>query len=451
MEDGVGLLSEFLAQNIEAEENVLGAMLLSEEAVEAVQEHVRGEDFYRDTNGLVFNVIRDMHDRELPIDPVSVSYELDRLGKLESIGGNAALSQLAFNVTATSNAAHHAKIVHENAVMRGLTRAGTKIQALGGGDVVGTIDELIGKAEEALSEATMALGTEGEVTAISEGLSELLDDVRETCLTGEGKTGLPTGFDALDAVTQGFNNEQLIILAARTGEGKSTLALNIAENFSDRGDPVLFVSLEMSKRELQIKGIAREGKLDSKLLLSGQLKNNTDGQQKVAAAAKLVARRTNLYVEASGYQTVASLRALTVKHQRQHGIKLLVVDYLQLITPPKAERHSLAIGEISRSLKLLAKRLGIPILAVCQLNREGAKSKPELYHLKESGSLEQDADMVIFLHDPKSDGDSLNDPDGAIDIIVAKNRAGGRDTVTLDYVRKYSSFRTRRLQNGDLA
>lgn len=438
------------AQNLEAEESIIGAMLLSSSAIDAVREHVSAEDFYRDSHGIVFTVASNMHDRQLPVDAITVSDELERLGKLKEVGGPSRMHELAALTPATANAAHYATIVHEQAILRRLSRAGLEIGRLGSGDAPGTVEDLIDAAEEALRKATLTLNT-ASATPISEGLDPLMDDIRETCITGIPRVGAASGFDSLDLITQGLWPGQLILIAARTGQGKSTLALNIAENFADRGEPVLFVSLEMNKRELQIKSIAREGRLDSRELLNGEMKGKREKQEQVAAARALVERRTNLWVEDSGNHTIASLRAMTTRYERIHKIKLLVVDYLQLVTAPNPD-HRLAIGEISRGLKMLAMRLNIPIIALCQLNREGAKARPELWHLKESSSLEQDADMVIFLHDPAGDESAIDaTADGIVDVIVAKNRRGARGDTKLDFIGKYSSFLTRRNQNGDLA
>jgi len=425
-------------QNLEAEESVVGAMLLSAAVCDEVQEYVGPDDFYRESHGTIFRVACDMHDREVPVDVVTVSNELERLGLLNSVGGKPKLHELAALMPATGNATHYARIVKDQALLRGLTRAGTEISALGH-DAPGAIDELLGRAEVALSNVTLK-ASGASARPLTDALEEYLDTVRESYRTKIPQTGTLTRFAELDSILLGFWPEQLIIIAARPSEGKSTLALNIAENFVDHGDPVLFVSLEMSRAELQERALARAARVDSYKLRSGQM---TDVQAKrlPEGIATVKRRGETLLVNTEGSITLPALKAEAVRLHRTKGIKLIVVDYLQLMTPPKAENRNLEIGAISRGLKLLAKRLGIPIVAVSQLSREGTKGKPGLHHLRDSGSLEQDADVVIFLHDPAGDNDALDKtPDGSVDIIVAKNRKGRKDDTKLNYVKRYSSF-----------
>ncbi|MBA2726503.1 MAG: AAA family ATPase [Actinobacteria bacterium] len=438
-------MTESDQQNLEAEENVLGSMLLNAPTIDLVQEIVTADDFYSIKHGVVFRALCGMHDRELPVDPVSLADELTKLGQIENAGGIGRIHELAALVPAFSNARHHAKIVSDLAIRRRLMRAGQRIIDLGGGGVPGELSELLGEAEAALSSATLSLTTDNDAVPLSDDMASFTATVREAARTGIAASGALTGYFALDGILGGLHPQQLIVVAARTGAGKSTLALNISENFVDRGEATLFISLEMSDRELKQKAVARLGQINSRALLDGSMHGNKKMQLRYAGAeAKVIEGRTKLYIDDFGSRTIGQITTMAIKHHRVNDIKLLVVDYLQLVTPPKAERHNLAIGEISRGLKQLAKRLNIPIIAVCQLSREGAKGKPELYHLKESSSLEQDADVVILLHDPSEDNDADDTQgDGSINVIVAKNRAGERGEVKLDYMKRYSEFRNR--------
>jgi replicative DNA helicase len=429
--------------DLDAEMSLLSAMMLAESACDNVRERVAREDFYRQSHGAIYAAMLDMRDRAVPVDPVTVTAELERLALLEKVGGRGRVHELAAWASAASNATHYADIVRDYSTMRRLKEAGDTITRLGSGEVAGSPEELLIEAEKALSLAQGSIGSK-EAVPLSEGVAELYATMRRVLESGQPEVGHSTGFASLDVVTQGLWDEQLIIVAARTGQGKSTLAQNIAENFVDRGDATLFVTLEMSEGELLQRSLARAARVDSRVFLNAEMKDAPAIKQKVADARKVLEARQTLFVEASGDQTVNGLRSLAIRYKRQHDIKLMVVDYLQLVTPPKAERHNLAIGEISRSLKMLAKTLRIPIIAVSQLNRDGSKARPELYHLKESGSLEQDADVVIFLHDPNEDDKSLGptpikDID-TVEVIVAKNRKGGRGDVKMAYVKKYSAL-----------
>lgn len=429
------------SHDLDAEMYVLSAMMLSGNVIDTVQEHVAASDFYRSSHGVMFDAMIAMHDKQVPVEAASVANELERLGKLEGVGGKAKVHELAVWASAAGNAAHYAKIVKDHGILRGLHTAGQEIVRLGN-EAPGTVDDLLHKAEQALSGVTMSQRSVRAVS-ITDGFDDYVAELRDLVTTGIPKTGLLTGFAPLDAITMGMWPGQLIILAARPGQGKSTLAFNICENLADRSIPSLFVSLEMARRELQERAVSRAARVDSYRLRDGKMEP-AEKLRMPTGIAKVVARENTLFVDDDGSITLAGLKAEAVRMHRQHGIKLLVVDYLQLMTPPKAENRNLEISEISRGLKLLARRLDIPIIAVAQMSRAiemrgGDAKRPQLSDLRDSGSLEQDADVVVFLHDPSA-YEIDTESDGTTTLIVAKNRKGRTDDAKIGYVPKFSAF-----------
>jgi len=426
-----------------AEESLVGAILNGGGRVlDEIREFVEPADFYYEKHGTIYAAALDMHDRELPVEPITLSDELARVGKLTAIGGIPKLVELAALATSTANAAHYARIIRKQAILRGLTRAASIIGKLGS-DAEGDVDELLHQAETALSAVTLH-SSGGEAQPLSDEFDELLAEIREAYSTKTAKTGLLTGYSSLDEILMGFWPGQLIIIAARPGQGKSTLGLNIAENFADREVPSLYVSLEMSKKELQERSLARSARVDSYQLRNGKL-TPPEADRLPHGIATVRARGEHLLINDSGYVTLPSLKASATKLHRTRGIEAVFVDYLQLMQAPRAETRALEIGAITQGLKQLAMKLHIPIVAVSQMNRAienrggGADRRPQLSDLRDSGSLEQDADVVIFLHDKSSyDADTL--PDGTVDVIVEKNRRGRTGVAKLAFVRKHSSF-----------
>lgn len=429
-------------QNLDAEESVLGAMLLSPRAIEAVQESgLRAEDFYRESHGTVFQTAREMHDAGEEVDAITLADRLEATGRLKTLaGGSDRVHELAALVPAASNAGHYATIVVEMAALRRLIVAGGQITNLGW-DRPGDLPDLMARAEAALTAAVTATsGARAET--FGDGLSEMLAEIREAYLTGVAIFGVPTGYQSLDAQLSGLWPGQLLLLAARPGNGKSTLALNIAENFADRGDACLFVSLEMSKYELRLRSLARAAKVDSRILGTGQM--SVEQAKKLGDSMSIVKgpRSDNLHIQDDGAASIASIRAEARRLKRQKDLKLIVVDYLQLMQGGGEEKRNDQISTISRNLKLLARELEIPILALSQMNREVENrqgNRPKLSDLRDSGSLEQDADVVLFIHSD-SHYDPDVEPDGTVELIVAKQRKGPTGTVKMAYNRMWSSF-----------
>jgi replicative DNA helicase len=427
-------------QNLDAEESVLGAMMLSPLAVEkAESEGLRPEDFYRESHGCMFRTALELSGAGNPVDAITLVEALRERKLLEKAGGQERVFEIANIVPSASNAGHYARIVRDAAAMRRLVRAGNNITRLGF-EKPGDLTEVMAMAEAELTRAVASVGT-AKAESIADGLDEMLAEIRHAYETGEAITGELTGFRTLDDQLGGFWPGQLVLLAARPSVGKSTLALNIAENFADRDALTLFITLEMSKYELQVRSLARAAGVDSKRLASGQM--NADQAKKLGGAIPVVRGRDGtLLIQDSGDLTVSGVRAEARRLKRQKDLRLMVVDYLQLMNGTGQENRNQEVSAISRGLKLLARELEIPILALSQMSRaieQRSEKRPQLSDLRESGSLEQDADVVLFLHQP-ADYDPDKEPDGTIEVIAAKARKGGTGTMTMSYNRSWSKL-----------
>jgi replicative DNA helicase len=429
-------------QNLEAEEYVLGAMMLSAGAIIAVQEvGLRARDFYRPSHGQLYQAACDMNDVGDPVDPVMLLAEVQR--RRIDISEDR-VREIATLVPAATNAPHHAKLIRHAAALRELTKAGRRIVDLGEAGA-GTTDELLEQAEEALRRATDSSATTRAASTLAEALAEIGADIKHAQETGERKRGLLTGFKALDdGCLSGLWGGQLILIAARPGMGKSTLAQNLSENIADAGGPVLFVSLEMSKRELAGRSLARASRVDGRLIEGGIIPENL--QQRVRDGYRKVNARTAIEYQDDGGLTLATIKAEARRLKRTKGLKLLVVDYIQLlVNDPRNVVNEL--GQISRGLKLLARDLDIPVVALSQLNRgleSRAEKRPTKADLRDSGALEQDADVIIFLFNAAAYDSSIPDEDAAkTEIIIDKNRRGPTGTEYMDFIERYLSFNDR--------
>ena len=432
-------------QNLDAEESVLGAMLLgSAGAIEAISENVTAEDFYRRSHGIIFFAITDLYNRGEAIDAITVADALARRktksgeNALEAVGGKFRIHELASLAPATSNAGHYAEIVHEHAVLRNLLTAGNEITSLAI-ERPGELDDLLARAETALTKATQNTGR-ADSADLSSTIDELIAEITEAKESGKPRMGFLTGFLDIDEILTGLHRGRLYLLAARPAMGKSLLALNIAENLADQSIPAAFFTLEMSREELAIRSLSREAEIDSQRLLTGRI----DDEQlaRVHKARGKVASRP-LYAQDNPV-TSNTLRAEARKLQRTHGIEVVFVDYLQLMLSGRDEEsRQQEISVISRSLKLLAREMNVPIVALSQLNRNvefRTDKRPRLSDLRDSGSIEQDADAVIFIYRDEyynPDSDAL----GVAEIIVSKQRQGPTGTVKLAYVAGKSTFR----------
>ena len=386
-------------QNLDAEESVLGAMMLSPGAIGAVSEILDAGDFYRETHATIYRAALGLYAKGEPVDAITLVDELDRLSKLADVGGQERVHELAALVPATSNAAHYARIVHEMATLRGLIRAGNDIARLGFDRPGETID-LVDRAEQIVFELSQQR-VSSEFAHIDSLLKDSFERITALYEAGSETTGTATGFKGLDRITSGFQPGNLIIVAARPSMGKSALALGMAANIAVRDEkPVALFTLEMSKSEVTQRFMCSEGKVESQRLRTGKLAAD-DWPRLTAACDKL--SKAPIYVDDTGSITMMEIRSKLRRLKSQcPDLGLVIVDYLQLMTSgTNVENRVQEVSQISRSLKVLARDLEVPILALSQLSRaveQRHDKRPILSDLRESGSIEQDADVVMFVY-----------------------------------------------------
>jgi replicative DNA helicase len=429
-------------QNLDAEESVLGAMMLSPGAIAAVSETLSsdGREFYRESHAKIYRAALALYVKGEPVDAITLVDELDERGELEDVGGKVRIHELAALVPATANAGHYAQIVREAATLRGLIRAGGDIARLGW-ERPGDATELVDQAEQILFDLSQER-TRGEFTHIEELLRESFERITALYESGADVTGVPSGFRDLDRITSGFQEGNLVIVAARPSMGKSGLALCMAANLAVRRQvPVALFTLEMSKSEVTQRLMCSEAKVESQRLRTGKLAAD-DWPRLTAACDKLA--KAPIYVDDSGSITLMEIRSKARRLKAKHpDLGLILVDYLQLMTSgTNPENRVQEVSQISRSLKVLARDLGVPIIALSQLSRaveQRHEKRPILSDLRESGSLEQDADIVIFIYRDEYYNEE-SDQQGLAEVIVAKHRNGPTDTVKLSFLRRYAKF-----------
>ena len=415
-------------QDVIAEQSVLGGMLLSKDAISDVVEILRERDFYRPAHELIYDAIVDLYGRGEPADPVTVSAELTKRGDLVRAGGAPYLHTIISSVPTAANAGYYAKIIRERAIMRRLVEAGTKIVQLGYTDE-GEVDDAVDQAQAEVYAVTERRESEDYVQ-LSELLPAAYDEI-EKISSGVAGEGVKTGFKDLDALTNGFHPGNMIVLAARPAVGKSTLGLDIARYASihKRETSVIF-SLEMSRSEITMRMLSAEARVPLNNIRSGQL-----GEEEWAKMARRMGEISDapLFIDDSPNLSLMEIRAKSRRLKQRHDLKLIVIDYLQLMTSGKrVENRQQEVSEFSRQLKLLAKELNVPVVAISQLNRspeQRSDKKPMLSDLRESGSIEQDADVVILLH--REDLYDSQNRSGEADLIVAKHRNGPTRTITV--------------------
>ena len=430
-------------QNLEAETSVLGSILLSEQALDAllIEVKLKADDFYRERHRLIFRAmlrLKEKTDPE-PVDARTVPAELPRGGDLEEAGGSGYVHSLATMVPTAANVRQYARIVKEHALLRRLLEATRKIQDQVFG-FEGESKDLIERAEGELFRIAHEDRT-GELRSIETVLHDELDKLELISREGVAMTGTPTGFKEIDELTGGFQPGNLIVLAARPSMGKSALVTNIAENAAvDYGKPVALFSLEMSETELAQRFIASQAKLNGDDLRKGRVRQ--DRWPKVVKATEKLAS-SPLYIDDSSDIGIHELRAKARRLHARSELGLVIVDYLQLMRPEStADSRVEQIGQISRGLKLLARELKIPVIAVSQLSR-AVESRPDkrpmLSDLRESGQIEQDADVVMFIYRDEYYNRDSERP-GEADIIVAKHRNGPVGDVVLTFLSRYPKF-----------
>ena len=436
------MLNKIPPQNIEAEASLLSAVLVDNRILDDVVDILMPKDFYRSAHRIIFGAMIELADKSEPVDLVTLTNILNDRGELETVGGAIYLAKLIDEVPLAVNAEHYAKIIHDKAILRRLFEKGYAI-IKNCFDDQEHVDEVIDYAEGCIFEIS------GK--KIKPSFFEVKDllpggfDTLKMCVDNQGvPTGVPTGFKKLDNLTSGFQKSDLIILAARPSMGKTAFALNIARNAAVESNiPVAFFSLEMAKEQLVMRLLFAEARLNATRLRDGFI-TKQDWETLIQAGSTL--HEAPIYIDDSADNSALSIRAKTRRLKMEIGLGLVVIDYLQLmkVTRPN-ERRDLDISEISRSLKSLAKELQIPVVALSQLNRQLEKrddKRPRLSDLRESGSLEQDADVVAFIHREevfKKKEDKIPF-EGKAELIVAKQRNGPTDSLPLAFLKPYSRF-----------
>jgi replicative DNA helicase len=428
-----------MPHNLEAEQSTLGGMLLSQEAVAEVFEAVSGSDFYAPKHELIFNAVLTLFGRGEPTDVIAVSDELNKSGNLLKAGGADYLHSLTSYVPTAANASYYAKIVSDKAIMRRLIEAGTRI-AQSGYENQGEVEDLVNQAQaEVYRVASQAAGE--DYVGLSDSIEEAIREIEFAQKRGGELTGIPTGFLDLDSLTHGLHPGQLVIVAARPAVGKSTFALDIARTAAIKNSQAtIFFSLEMGRAEIAMRMLSAESSIYLQSMRKGTV-SEPDWTRLAAVRGRI--NDAPLYIDDSPNMTLVEIRAKCRRLAQQVDLKMIVIDYIQLMSSgKKVESRQQEVSEFSRALKLLAKELNIPVIALSQLNRQTEQSKdkrPELSHLRESGSLEQDADVVVLLH-----REGIYERDhpraGEADLILAKQRNGPTGTVTVAFHGQYSRF-----------
>ncbi|WP_211357304.1 replicative DNA helicase [Nocardioides rubriscoriae] len=426
-------------QDMAAEQSVLGSMLISKDAVAEVSEVLRGNDFYRPSHEIIHDAIIDLFGRGEPVDMITVAAELQRRGELAKVGGAAYLHTLAANVPIAANAEFYAQIVHDQAVLRRLVDAGTRIAQFGyAGE--GHVDDIVDRAQAEIYQITDKRSSE-DYAPLSDIMEGVLDEIEAISNREAGLYGVPTGFADLDDLTNGLHSGQMIIVAARPAMGKSTFALDLCRSASIAHNLTsCFFSLEMTRSEITMRLLSAEAKIPLNHIRNG---NMQEGDWDKLARHMGKVSSAPMFIDDSPNMTMMEIRSKARRLKQRHDLKLIVIDYMQLMSSgKKVESRQLEVSEFSRQIKLLAKELELPIIALSQLNRgpeQRGDKRPMMSDLRESGSLEQDADMVILLHrDDVYEKESTRP--GEADLLVVKHRNGATRDITVAFQGHYSRF-----------
>jgi len=436
-------------QNLEAEQSVLGGILLENAALNPVLEIMAGSDFYSDAHRKIFGGILELSDRNQPVDLITLSNHLRDKKQLDAVGGAVYLSQLVDNVPSAANISHYARIVKEKSVLRNLIGTATEIlnRTYGAG---ADVDSVLDEAEHAIFEISQ--------NKIKPSFYPLKDIIKDSFRTIERLyekkeliTGVATGFTKLDEMTSGLQRSDLIIIAGRPSMGKTAFALNIAQFCSvEEGVPVAVFSLEMAKEQLAMRMLSSEARVDSQKIRKGFL-GESDWPKLTTAAGRLSEAR--LYIDDTPSISVLEMKAKSRRLKAEHGLGLIVLDYLQLMKGSDyADTREQEISEISRSLKGLAKELNVPVVALSQLNRkveDRTSRRPQMADLRESGAIEQDADVILFLYRDEVYNKSEDNPEkGFAEVIIGKQRNGPVGTVKLVFQEKFTRFENPAFDTG---
>ncbi|EKX62211.1 replicative DNA helicase [Streptomyces ipomoeae] len=426
-------------QDLDAEQSVLGGMLLSKDAIADVVEILKGPDFYKPAHETIYQAILDVYAKGEPADPITIAAELTKRGEITKVGGAPYLHSLVQTVPTAANAEYYAEIVHERAVLRRLVEAGTRITQMGYA-ADDDVDEIVNRAQAEIFAVTEQRTTE-DYLPLGDIMEGALDEIEAIGSRSGEMTGVPTGFTDLDQLTNGLHPGQMIIIAARPAMGKSTLALDFARAASIKHNlPSVIFSLEMGRNEIAMRLLSAEARVALHHMRSGTM---TDEDWTRLARRMPDVSAAPLYIDDSPNLSMMEIRAKCRRLKQRNDLKLVIIDYLQLMQSGKrSESRQQEVSDMSRNLKLLAKELELPVIALSQLNRgpeQRTDKKPMVSDLRESGSIEQDADMVILLH--REDAYEKESPRaGEADIIVGKHRNGPTATITVAFQGHYSRF-----------
>ncbi len=430
---------KILPQSLEAEQAVLAAMFNDKDAILEVIPLLKEGDFYRHDHGVLYATMRSMNEQGVPIDLVTITAQLDKDGNLEKAGGITYVAQIANSIGSASNIVHYANIVKEKAVLRDLITISGNIANRSYDDAEDT-EKILDDAERMVLEISQKRARSG-LTPVSEVIDNTLTTLEILSQKKEGLTGVTSGFIDLDRMTSGWQKSDFIILAARPAMGKTAFALNMAQNAAmATKEPVAIFSLEMSKEQLVNRMISSMAEIDQQTLRNGRIYGE-DWVRLVNAIAPLA--EAPVFIDDTPAISVREVRAKARRLKAEHGLAMIIIDYLQLMgSTGRIESRQQEVSQISRSLKALARELDVPIIALSQLSRsveQGTEKKPSLSHLRESGSLEQDADIVMFIYrDEYYNEDS--DKKGQAEIIIAKHRNGATGSVDLSFRKEFTKF-----------
>lgn len=435
-------------QDIEAEQAVLGAVFLDADAIIDAMEVIAPEDFYRRSHQIIFQAMIQLNDRSESIDLITLKAEIEKSNSLEDVGGLTYLTELSQASPSAASIAYYAKIVDDKATLRNLIQTASRIVTKGF-EQDEDVQSIIDQAEKSILEVSEKRNSNG-FQSIPEVLNRTIETIDQLAQNNEEITGLPTGYAALDKMTAGLQKEELIILAARPAVGKTAFALNIAQNVGTKTDrSVAIFSLEMGAESLVNRMLCAEGSIEASHLRTGQL-SEEEWRNLIVAMGSL--SNANIYIDDTPGIKISEIRARCRKLAQEKGnLGLILIDYLQLIEGTGRENRQQEVSEISRQLKKLAKELKVPVIALSQLSRgveQRQDKRPVLSDIRESGSIEQDADIVAFLYRDdyyRSEGDDDDEPEeqqnnNVIEVIIEKNRSGARGTVELLFIKEYNKF-----------
>lgn len=434
-------------QDIEAEQAVLGAIFLDSDTIVDAMEVLEPRAFYRRAHQLIFQAMIQLNDRNEAIDVITLKSELEQANGLEDVGGISYLIELSQASPSASSIAYYAKIVSDKAMLRNLIHTANQIVTMGF-EQSEDIQTIIDDAERSILEVTEKRNSSG-FRSIANVLNTTIETIDQLAQQGEAITGLPTGYQALDKMTAGLQKEELIIIAARPAVGKTAFALNIAQNIGTKTDESIAIfSLEMGAESLVNRMLCAEGSIQAANLRTGQL---TEEEWRALIVAMGSLSQANIYIDDTPGIKISEIRARCRKlAQEKGGLGLILIDYLQLIEGTGRESRQQEVSEISRQLKKLAKELKVPVIALSQLSRgveQRQDKRPVLSDIRESGSIEQDADIVAFLYredyyerEGEENEEKEEQIDNKVEVIIEKNRSGARGTVELLFIKEYNKF-----------